>query len=145
MALRPETRRDVKAHQCSPLPCPLVIEWNNARYTPRWRAESRGAEQHASDPAGSPHRIGHDLVFPHTNHVPAVTFKTAAIGDISGDVFSKLIGPKVRAGSRPNIVLRATMPEASIDKHDDSPLRKHQVWPSRKDSDMQAVPESERP
>lgn len=69
------------------------------------------------DPAGRGIRV---LVLPDSDDAPAAGPKGSVRIGVAGPVGNDLATPELRIGPRPGSVLRATVPEASVDEDSDS-------------------------
>lgn len=68
-------------------------------------------------------------VLPNPQHFPASTAQFASHRTVAQAIFLELSPPVLFIGSRVAAMLRAAMPEATINKHRKPLLAKNKIWP----------------
>jgi hypothetical protein len=67
-------------------------------------------------------------MLPYPDDAPAEVFELESLAPVTVEVLSEFRVPELVPRSRPDVVLWAAMPEASIDEDGNSSLDEHKIW-----------------
>lgn len=88
-------------------------------------------------------RFARILVFPDMYRLPSELRQLVILASITSDVLLKLASPPSRVVLRSGSMLRATVPEATVDEHRDPSSSKGHIGGSRHTPQVHPVPEAE--
>jgi hypothetical protein len=120
---------------------PLGGKWSYGSFPSGFQA--RASLSRPCEPPDSPKDLTHvepNLVFPHTEHLPAEVPQCPIHLQVALSVSENLGIPETRIGLRRSTVLSATVPEASVYEDGETKSSKDYIWGSGKcDSAAQSI------
>lgn len=123
----------------------LVGRGINQNHTPVVVIEVSATLYRAGDPGSDEIDSSRHVVLPHAHDGPSLLLKGERLLTIPVDVQAKLFGPEFGSRTRPTVVLRAAMPEATINEDGNLGSDEHQVRSPNWSACMDAIAETGSP
>jgi hypothetical protein len=119
-----------------------IVQRGDREYLPVFRCNGTWISDHAPDEYGQTIDIFPYFMLPEADDGPAVLLELGCLPFVSLDVGPQFRPPEVTPRTWEHIVVRASMPLATVDEHRNSKTRKRKVRGDAPDTEVDAVPQT---
>lgn len=131
--------------QGPPFPIARRVQRLSCHDAPRWKLPVATADQGPFNTGQSASRVCQNIMLPKSQNAPPHLSEHLTLDQISLNIVPQLAGPELRARARPDVVVRAAVPEAAIHEDDCSVAGEDDIGSPGQPSRVETIPEAAGP